>query len=459
MEESLHRARAKNDEIILERWKVDLGEMPSRLPSDLGPMLPTIYKKSIILFRSLFTYSRFLPAWKFTKRHGRVRALPALKIRYRVVDGRTHARGDHDPDNLTVPLHEDGDSVVDSYSFGVTESPAGPFSVEVTYRTNCDFRVDDSEALLSSRFMGADDEFFRPSIPSDDLHGNPETGSLPIERKMADYPDRTRAYGSLSTFHQVGPTMGASPISTLRTAARDSRVTSPSPPSSAPSSRRLSPARRFGSAGRPSSLVGDGGSSYARRPSISFQPFKAPPLSASPSLVDQPSPSSARAAPPRTLTGTSSDARNMPSPLPTPSSRRQIPGAAEHAIASSNSASPKPAPISRYSSSFSHRRGRPSSGGTNRADDDSSSGRASATSSAQPGSGLIADATGTSADSIQADDQNISDFLKELDQTKDLLNPTDLNASARNTTAALNRFQRMRDSNAALSDSMSSSLP
>ncbi|TQB76487.1 autophagy protein 13 [Monascus purpureus] len=454
VEESLNRARANPDEIILERWRIELGEPSNRLPADLGSILPTVYKKSIVLFRSLFTYSKFLPAWKFTKRHGKLRAAPALKIRYRILDGYTLDRRTSEPDNLAVPLYECNGKVVDTYSFGVTESPAGPFSVDVTYRTNCDFRVDDSEALLSSRFMGADDEVFRPSIPSGDLTGspNPEIGSLPSGKRMVEYPDRTRAYGSLSTFHQVGPTMAASPISALR-AARDSSATSISPSSASPS-RRLPPAPRVGPIGRPASLVGDGGSAVARRPSTSFQPFKAPPLSASPSLVDSPFAPPPRTISGRPLMGTSYDPKSMHPPAMTSSSRRTQ----EHEIASSNSASPKPAPISKYSSSFSHRRGRPSSGSANRVEDDNSSGRASATSSAQPGSGLLADATGTSADSIHADDENISDFLKLLDQRKDLLNPTDLEASTRRTSAALNRFQRMRESNAALSDSMSSSL-
>ena len=65
---------------------------------------------------------------------------------------------------------------------------------------------------------------------------------------------------------------------------------------------------------------------------------------------------------------------------------------------------------------------------------------------------------------MPTDDDNISEFLKMLDQKKDLKSfriPSDkaaTDASTRRTAAALTKFQRMRDSNAALSDSMSSSL-
>lgn len=448
--------KSSQNEVILERWRIELGAASGKPPADLGSILPTVYKKSIVLFRSLFTYSKFLPAWKFAKRNGKMRASPALRIKYRILQG-TPSQNVSKLDNLTIPLYEGGGKVVETYSFGSTESPAGPFTVQVTYRTSCDFRVDDSEALLSSRFMGADDEFFRPSLPSEGLHRpttQQEIGSLPSGRKTAEQPDPTRAYGSLSTFHQVGPP-SASPISTLR-AARELGTTSPSP--SASPTHRLLPAAKIGPAGRAAVLAGEGGSRVFRRPSVSFQPFKAPPLSASPSLVDPPLSATGRTPP----TG-SSDSKAMPPPSTTgPFTRKPMTISPENAIASSNSASPKPAPISRYSSSFSHRRGRLSSGGTTRTEDDTSSGKASATSSAaQPGSGILADPTGTSADSIHADDEKISEFLKLLDMRKDLLTPANaaaVDATTRRTTAALTRFQRMRDSNAALSDSMSSSL-
>ncbi|KAE8373750.1 autophagy-related protein 13 [Aspergillus bertholletiae] len=442
---------ASSDDVILERWRVELGDTSNALPADLGSILPTVYKKSIVLFRSLFTYSKFLPTWKFAKRNGRLRANPALRIKYRIIIGSPN-QASSKPDHLTMPLYESSSKVVETYSFGVTDSPAGPFSAQVTYRTSCDFRVDDSEALLSSRFMGADDEIFRPSLPTrvvDSKAPPPEIGSLPQERRTVEDPDPGRAYGSLSTFHQVGPTTSASPISALR-AKGESGNSTPSSPGS--SSRKTLAAVKASPVGRAAILASEGSPGVVRRPSISFQPFKAPPLSASPSLVDPPLSS------PRSVSGP------RPHPSMATSARKSFPAVQDSGIASPSSASPRLASISRYSSAFSHRRGRPSSGGIKQLDDETSSGKASATSSAQPGSGLLAEPTGTSADSIHADDENISEFLKMLDLRKDLLNTsgsTTLDAPARRTTvtsAALTRFQRMRDSNAALSDSMSSSL-
>ncbi|GLI76167.1 autophagy protein 13 [Penicillium ochrochloron] len=460
-----HAYHPNADEVILERWRIELGEATSKPTAELGSILPTVYKKSIVLFRSLFTYSKFLPAWKFS-RNIKVRWSPALQVKYRVLDPSTAARSDRfktSRDHLTLPLYEGSVRTVDTYNFGTTESPAGPFSVDVTYRTNCDFRIDDSEALLSSRFMGADDDIFRPSLPSEDVSRlNPEIGSVPVGRRTVEHPDRSRAYGSLSTFHQVGPTGGTSPISALR-AARDNGIGSSSP-SDAHSRGLLPPARIAPPTGRAAQIASESLSSSPRRPSISFQAFKAPPLSASPALVDTPLGVSPRTTSARLSTGTSAESRVMPPPSSAASARKPAGLASEQAISSSTSASPKPAPISRYSSSFSHRRGRPSTGGTAKTEDDSSGKVSAASSNVHPGSGLLAELTGTSAESFHADDEKISEFLKELDSGKNLMNTsssTSTQLGQRKPTSAsvaLGRFQRMRDSNAALSDSMSSSM-
>ncbi|BCS04607.1 putative autophagy protein Atg13 [Aspergillus luchuensis] len=456
---------SRSEDVILERWRVELGNTPNKaLPADLGSNLPKIYKQSIVTFRTLFTYSKLLPAWKLAKRNGRLHTHPALKIRYRILVGKPNPDNSK-PDRLTTPLFDSPNRVVDTYTFGTTESPVGYLSIQVTYRTSCEFRVDDSEALLSSRFMGADDEVFRPSLPSRDSNlkaANSGVGSAPVEKRTVEDPDPSRAYGSLSTFHHVGPTTSASPISALR-AARESGAASPSPPSS--SSRKPVEVVKASPLGRAAVLANESSPGVARRSSISFPPFKAPPLSASPSLVDPPlgmSPRSGTMARP-----SFPESKNMPPPSMAASARKSLPlpGAPETTATSSNSASPRPTPTARYSSAFTHRRGRPSSGNINKIDDENLSGKTSATSSnPQPGSGLLAEATGTSADSIHADDENITEFLKMLDLRKDLLktsNSASADVTARRTTAtsaALTRFQRMRDSNAQLSESMSSSM-
>jgi autophagy-related protein 13 len=74
----------KTTEVIVERWKVEL-KVASSIPSeDFGPTLPTIYKKAIVFFRSLFVTTRLLPAWRFASRSAATATHPALTPRCRV---------------------------------------------------------------------------------------------------------------------------------------------------------------------------------------------------------------------------------------------------------------------------------------------------------------------------------------------------------------------------------------
>lgn len=458
-----------SSEVILERWQIQLDEPSVEIPKDLAQILPRTYKNSIVLFRSLFTYAKLLPAWKLSKKLSKPRSAHSPpKLKYRVRE-ESSSEMSSKGDSLTLPLYETTGHVIENFEFDPIDSPAGALSIHVSYRSNCEFRIADSEALLSSHFMGMDEQFFEPSLgrkhSTNPKDGAPrvEVGSLPPKRTdTVERPGHGQAYGSMSTFHQVGPPTGSSPLSALR-AARDMGSQSPTDRQSlkAPSSNRSAQGSR-------SSLrSADGAPTVGRKPSVSFMPFKTPSLSASPLQTEQMAPPSARGSLGRTSTLGSLAEVRTPSALGPRGSvpSRGSPVAQEQAVTSSASSSPKPAPT-RYSSSFGRRKAKLSSGGGSRTDDDNnSSGKASIASSiAQPGSEILAEGGGASSGSIATDDDNISDFLKMLDQKKDLKSfrttsdKASTDASTRRTTAALTKFQRMRDSNAALSDSMSSSL-
>ncbi|KAL8992645.1 MAG: hypothetical protein Q9169_006941, partial [Polycauliona sp. 2 TL-2023] len=464
-------------EVVLERWQIQLGEPSKDLSRDLPVILPRVYKNSIVLFRSLFAFAKLLPTWNLAKKNIKPRSpSQSPKLKYRIIEGsRFHQSSSTDP--LTLRLFDASsakgkqvDEVVEHYAFEPIESPAGPFSIQVTYRLQCDFRVDDSEMLLSSHFMGMDDQYFEPSlgrrgvnsrVEKQQLAQGTEAGSLPQYRSgPVERPDPSQAYGSMSTFHQLGPVTGSSPLSALR-AARDRGT--PSPPEATQS--RPPPGPRLSQGSRSSLRSADGPPAVGRRPSVSFMPFKTPSLSASPSQVDQIGTSLPRGSLGRTsMLGSLAEARIPSSRGPQgPTSSRGSPSVPDQAPLSSLSGSPKPS-ISRYSSSFGHRKTRSSTGGGSKTEEDNnSSGKASLISS-KPGSGILAEGGGASSGSIPTDDDNISDFLKMLDQKKDLQSfrrqsdHSGVEASTRRTNAALERFQRMRDSNAALSESISSSL-
>ncbi|KAH6633625.1 autophagy-related protein 13 [Boeremia exigua] len=448
----------KATQVVLERWTINVSDKSSVHPTELNDPLPNVYKKAVVLFRALYTYIRFIPAFKYYKSISKQPAnLPALRLAYRITNG--DFKSPH-VDTLSLPLYQSEEAVTDRQDFGPSHSPVGPLGISVQYRTNCEFSVEDSESLLSSEFMGLDNTYF------DQPHRGAVPGSLPVNKmNTQETPDVGQAYGSLSTFHQVGPATGTSPISALR-AVRDMPSSSPteSPP------QKLPPNHRTAQGSKSSLRSGDVPQYQQRRTSVSFQPFKAGSLSSSPALGPAafPSPGSSLGRPSssfgRTITPNPLlQARNRTSLTALPQQALRTPSLPnETAIVSSASSSPRPAPI-KYSSSFGHRRNRFStSGGSKTEDDNLSSGKGSVASSLQRGSDVMNEGDGGSSGEVKSDDDNISDFLKLLEAKKELksFNRND-NASKesamRRTTAQLSKYQRLKDSHAALSDSVSSS--
>lgn len=450
----------RNTEVILERWRIELKCIPNDdALKDFGPSLPTIYKRSIVFFRSLFLATRVMPGWKFSQQTMSKGIHPALEVKCRIVPAEAEFLN-YDP--LRQPLSDSKD-VVTEYMFGDLEVPVGRFNASVIYRNDCTFRVEDADALLSSRLMGVDEDFFKPSIPQRQLpvsHGRAdsyaEPGSLPSHRLGRGQREPHQTYGSLSTFHGVGA-FGTSPISALKAVRPPGSDTSSPPGSSAASVDQSEPSHSLPIRGASSRTLRD--LEGSRRPSISFQPFKAGSISSSPRIPDHGSPASPHSLPrPSGLSGIS-QARNRSSLTAGMAASLRGPGAA---VPTDIPKSSSPRPQSRYSSSFSHRRSRTSFGGQSKTGDDeaSSSGRQSLSSSAQPGSALLAEPVGgvASSGSYQTDD-DISEFLKELDNRKKLPSfeaskKGEQSAAARRTAAQLNKFHLMRDSNNALTESM-----
>ncbi|KAL2139369.1 hypothetical protein VTI28DRAFT_5285 [Corynascus sepedonium] len=452
-------AQKRNTEVILERWRLELKCLPDVPRDEFGPALPTVYKRSIVFIRSLFVMTRMMPCWKYSQQALAKGIHPALEVKCRVLSAETEYAA-YDP--LRQPLHTGRDAVTE-YVFTDLEVPVGRFYASVTYRNDCNFRVDDAESLLSSRFMGVDENYFKPSVPQRREHGRPdlyaEPGSLPSHRQGRGSQDAQQTYGSLSTFHGPGA-LGTSPISALRSVRPiGSDTSSPSNSLSAsleqPDPPHSLPIR--GASARPMARPHD---ASARRPSVSFQPFKAGSLSGSPRIGDLETPSSPQSITRPGLAGPSRTGNRSSLTMGSAASLRGAPSVPQEVPPLSAS----PRPPSRYSSSFTHRRNRPSFGGQSRPDDDqASSGKQSLSSSAQPGSGLLTEAGAiTSSGSFAADDDNISDFLKALDSSKTLKsfepNKRGETLASKRTAAQLSRFQQMRETNNVLTESMTSSI-
>jgi autophagy-related protein 13 len=298
------------------------------------------------------------------------------------------------------------------------------FDISVMYRLDTDFRVTDSEALLSSQFLHFDSS--QNSLPES------TSSSSPRPRPYLGL-DQSQAYGSLSSFHtlpQPGHQMSSSPLTTLRNApymgtgpsTPPGQITTPYAHNRSPSQTSLS---RFKETG-----------SLPRRPSVTFmQPFKAPSLSSSPSndLPASPRPGSTRSA----------------SAVGRPSSLKEsfIPYTEDDAPPSPSLESER----KRYSSSFSARRERRDSfhsGRESRLSTDITRRRFSGMSiSSRP-----EEEGSVSSGSLRGEEEeDVGLFLRMVESRKEL-------KSTGSKQSDLDKFRGLRDGYGALSDSVSGSI-
>jgi autophagy-related protein 13 len=307
-------------------------------------------------------------------------------------------------------------------SFDLTDFRA--FDISVMYRLDTDFRVTDSEALLSSQFLHFDSS--QNSLPE-------STSSSSSRPRPYLGMDQSQAYGSLSSFHtlpQPGHQMSSSPLTTLRNApymgtgpsTPPGQITTPYAQNRSPSQTSLS---RFKETG-----------SLPRRPSVTFmQPFKAPSLSSSPSYDGPPSP--------RPGSTRSSSAVGRPSSL----KESFIPYTEDDAPPSPSLESER----KRYSSSFSARRERRESfhsGRESRLSTDITRRRFSGMSiSSRP-----EEEGSVSSGSLRGDEEeDVGLFLRMVESRKEL-------KSTGSKQSDLDKFRGLRDGYVALGDSISGSI-
>ncbi|KAK4704832.1 autophagy-related protein 13, partial [Phenoliferia sp. Uapishka_3] len=235
--------RITRPNVILERWTLSL--VPPYNPTS-SPELPSVYKAAIILFRTLFTLVRTLPAWGLYRRLARRKAGvggAGLQIGCRMSMGEESEREGEVGVDVGI-AEKGGEKTTETFVFPGVKTPIGTLVLNCTYRLNAEFSVEAIETLLSSTFI--DQDFFKPTMAryhQDALSGRP--GSLPISggrpqpHPVSSSPPgvRGQTYGSLSSRHQVAPTPVPFPsISTVQGPPPSSEPETP--PESAGSSSR-----------------------------------------------------------------------------------------------------------------------------------------------------------------------------------------------------------------------------
>lgn len=410
--------------------------MQSVRPSSTGEVftdeLPVVYKKIIPVFRTVYSYTLNLPTARFIKKQ--LGKQPRLKIRCRIRNG--DQMTSEELNAVRIPLAErSSEPVTQNYNFGTVDCPVGSLSVDVTYRLNCDFRVEDSESLLSSDFMNQDEYFFQPSL---ETRNSNRTGQLAYAagREPSSAPPATISRpGSLVTQAANGL-----PVTNLATGERRIQHIRNTPSVSGSPIDQTSSIYRSARDSNPSLRSVD---NAARRSSVSFNPFKSPSVASSPGTGLTGS---------RMIPGSSLPQRGSRPSSGTsgpPPQRVSIPPMDPSPIGQPSSGSPRPSSI-RFSSSFTNRPPRYSGASINKPDEDAaSSGKGSVSSSTNAWTANFPDDSGHS---ITED----AEKLRELMQLLELTEKRGLKSFEHTTTVdPLSKFRSMRDTHAALTDSIS----
>ncbi|KAJ3407998.1 hypothetical protein CcCBS67573_g00334 [Chytriomyces confervae] len=165
--------------ILLESWQLTLLSPAPANPPDISVM----YKNMIMFFRSLFLYTRLLPAYKLCKRYSKPDGMATppskLKLGYRLASSRVMPVDEAGLDQLHL---RDAHLGIAEYNFGALETTLGKLNVHVMYRVECDFTLSEPETVLNrSNFSAAaelDENFYTRSTDSNSAHNNANNQSV-----------------------------------------------------------------------------------------------------------------------------------------------------------------------------------------------------------------------------------------------------------------------------------------
>ncbi|KAJ1954817.1 autophagy protein 13, partial [Dispira parvispora] len=140
--------------VLLEQWQLQLHHPPP-YPA---PDLPGVYKKTIVFFRALYSLVRLLPCYTLSQRLQDAKA-ELLQVSYRLTSTPTPP----DPQELGFDTSLTGAVPgVTLYEFDPTVTHLGTFTASVTYRTDCQFHIEEPGEPTSHEGVG--DQYFSPGL-------------------------------------------------------------------------------------------------------------------------------------------------------------------------------------------------------------------------------------------------------------------------------------------------------
>lgn len=140
----------KKQEVVLERWLIEFDR--NEVSGAIADELPFVYKQAIVLFRSLYGFTRLMPAFRLRKSL----SSGPLVLGNKILDGKKpiSSKGRIGLSKAIIP-HADH---LTQKHFVPINTSLGTLKISIAYRNHHKFSVSDNEELLSSHFLSEADK-------------------------------------------------------------------------------------------------------------------------------------------------------------------------------------------------------------------------------------------------------------------------------------------------------------
>ncbi|RCK62621.1 Autophagy-related protein 13 [Candida viswanathii] len=214
----------KKTEVVLERWLIEFEPNASNTAAVMVDELPLSYKQAIILFRSIYGFSRLMPAFKVRKNlHSR------LPLGNKILDG-NQPISSKGRIGLSKPIINvnTSESHMSQKFFQPVQTRLGSLKISVAYRNDSDFCIHENEELLLTHFKHHDQEeicnknkISSSVSPNSSTTSSKETSTSP---KKSQTPIRIQPFkvGSMSSSPPPIPTVQNQPV--LQSSSLERRV-------------------------------------------------------------------------------------------------------------------------------------------------------------------------------------------------------------------------------------------
>lgn len=152
------KSGGKKHEVVLERWLIEFDQKSAS--SSIVDELPLIYKQAIILFRSIYGFTRLMPTFKLKKKL-QSDGNNKLSLGNKILDGNQpiSSKGRIGLSKSIIPQQAlPTESHMTQKMFQPINTSLGTLKISIAYRTHYNFKIQANEEILSTHFISIDKE-------------------------------------------------------------------------------------------------------------------------------------------------------------------------------------------------------------------------------------------------------------------------------------------------------------